>query len=90
MSVFRKLFVSHPESVGETWFEHLVHAGWFAGMMLYGGVACLIHAIVPGACEKTGSRVITLLHDRMVVNRVKTPKPDMEVVTEPTARPALF
>ena len=90
MSTFRKLFVSHPESVGETWFEHLCHASWFAGMMLYGGVACLIHALIPGACEKTGSKVITLLHDRMVVNRVKTPKVEEVSSAEPMARPALF
>jgi hypothetical protein len=90
MNMYRKLFVTHPESVGETWFEHLCHAGWFAGMMLYGGVACLIHALVPGACEKTGSQVITLLHDRMVVNRVKTPKIADEDVSQPLARPALF
>lgn len=90
MSMVRKLFVSHPESVGETWFEHLCHASWFAGMMLYGGVACLIHALIPGACEKTGSRVITLLHDRMVVNRVKKPKGEEVSPDEPMVGPALF
>lgn len=90
MSTFRKLFVSHPESVGETYFEHLCHASWFAGMMIYGGIACLIHALIPGACEKTGSKVITLLHDRMVVNRVKTPKAGDRGMSEPAGRPALF
>ena len=90
MSIMQKLFVTHPESVGETWFEHLCHASWFAGMMIYGGIACLIHALVPGACEKTGSRVISLLHDRMVVNRVKSRKPAEPVDVDTSARPALF
>lgn len=82
MNMFRKLFVSHPETVGESYFEHLTHAGWFAGMMVFGGAACLVHALVPGACEKTGSKVITLLHDRMVVNRVKAPRGEEVQVAE--------
>lgn len=90
MSIYRKLFVTHPESVGETWLEHLMHAGWFAGMMIYGGMACLVHALIPGACEKTGSKVITLLNDRMVVNRVKTPTVRSDRPSAPLGRPALF
>lgn len=82
MSLFHRLFVQHPDSVGESYVQHLGHAAWFAGMLATAAAACLLHALVPGACEKTGSRIITLLHDRMVVNRVKKPLSEGEMLRE--------
>jgi hypothetical protein len=38
--------------------------------MLKASCACFVHALVPGLCERTGSRIITQLHSRMVSNRV--------------------
>lgn len=63
-------FTDHPASVGETYSEHLVHASGFGFAMLKGGVVCLVHALLPFMFEKTGSQIITGLHDRMVANRV--------------------
>jgi hypothetical protein len=71
--MLRKLFVDHPAHVGEGYFEHLAQALRFSGAMLVGAIACLVHALVPGLCVRTGSRIITGLHDRMVVNRVHQP-----------------
>jgi hypothetical protein len=65
----RRLFTQHPESVGETYFEHLCAATCFATRMLVGSVACFLHALLPFAFERTGSKCIKELHDRMVVNR---------------------
>ena len=64
-------FTRHPASVGESYAQHMCHAGGFALAMLVGGLACLVHAVLPFLCKKTGSRTIARLHDRMVVNRVK-------------------
>jgi len=69
--MIKRLFILHPRSVGETYAEHLVMAGWFGVSMVAAGVACLIHAVIPGLFEKTGSAVIARLHDRMVVNRTR-------------------
>ncbi|MBL4785757.1 MAG: hypothetical protein JKY49_10035 [Cohaesibacteraceae bacterium] len=69
IAVWRKLFVDHPDSVEETYFEHMGAAMYFCGAMLYTGFACFVHAFIPGAFEKTGSRMVTHLHDRMVANR---------------------
>ena len=63
-------FTDHPATVGETYGEHLVHASGFGFAMLGGGIVCLLHAIFPFLFEKTGSKIITGLHDRMVTNRV--------------------
>jgi hypothetical protein len=67
--MFDRLFLSHPRSVGETWAEHAVMATRFGLAMLAGGLACLLHALVPGLCVRTGSRTIERLHHAMVANR---------------------
>jgi hypothetical protein len=64
-------FVDHPASVGETYLEHMGRASCFGGRMVLGGLACFLHALLPFACERTASRQIALLHDRMVVNRTR-------------------
>lgn len=65
----RRLFTEHPESVGETYLQHLCAASGFAARMFFGGVACLLHAIFPFAFCRTGSECIETLHERMVRNR---------------------
>ena len=67
----KTLFTEHPASVGESYGEHFVAASTFAASMALGTIACLIHAVFPFLCVKTGSGIITDLHDRMVANRVK-------------------
>lgn len=53
-----KLFTTHPRSIGETYFEHLVFASSFGFHMLRAGSACLIHAIFPFVFERTGSNIL--------------------------------
>jgi hypothetical protein len=65
----RRLFTEHPDSVGETYLQHAGVATSFGVRMLFGGVACLLHAIFPFAFRRTGSDCITDLHDRMVMHR---------------------
>ena len=69
-----RAFTEHPESVGETYFEHMHSASWFAMTMFVGAFACLIHAILPFTCQKSGSQRIKLLHQRMVTNRHRAPE----------------
>lgn len=64
-----KLFQEHPASVGETYTEHMGQAASFGFRMVFAGLACLIHAWLPFAFERTGSRAIAELHERMVVKR---------------------
>lgn len=68
-----RAFTDHPESVGETYFEHMHSASWFAMTMFVGGAACLLHAIFPFAFQKSGSRRIRDLYERMVTNRSRVP-----------------
>ena len=64
-------FTEHPHEVGETYGEHFMVATRFGSAMLLGGLACMVHAVLPFLCTSTGSRTIRRLHDRMVVNRVR-------------------
>lgn len=64
-----KAFTQHPETVGETYFEHLASAFGFAATMAVGAVACLLHGLFPFAFQSSGSRRIRELHERMVTHR---------------------
>ena len=66
---FQRMFRDHPHSVDETYGEHLLAAGSFGTTMVLAGLACLIHALVPGLFVNFGSAAIERLHERMVVNR---------------------
>ena len=69
MTTWNRLFKDHPESVGETYWQHFSMAMGFGLRMIGGGLACIAHAVIPGAFCTTGSESIRELHDRMVVNR---------------------
>lgn len=60
-----KLFTDHPSEVGESYGEHFAVATGFGISMLAGGIACLIHAIVPGLCKNTGSGIVRNLYRSM-------------------------
>ncbi len=55
----------HLDEVGETYGEHLVHAGGYGVLLLTAGLACLVHALLPFLFERTGSDCIRTLHARM-------------------------
>ena len=67
--MLRKLFRDHPTEVGETYGEHFAAAGGFGVKMIVGGMACVVHAIVPGWFVTTGSGTVKTLYDQMVAKR---------------------
>ncbi len=69
LSMLKQLFIDHPASVDESYVEHAQVAAGFAVKLLYAGMACMVHAIIPGLCKTTGSRTIIDLHRTMVTNR---------------------
>jgi len=82
MSLIRS-FTEHPASVGESYGEHLGRATCFGLRMMFAGFACLVHGVLPFLFERTGSRAIAELNERMVVNRrrVRTPIASDERIT---------
>ncbi len=67
--MLKRLFTEHPASVDETYGEHFLVASSFSLKLFGAACACALHAFLPFLFEKTGSRMITELHDRMVTNR---------------------
>jgi hypothetical protein len=68
----KRLFTEHPDSVGESYFEHMGVALSFAGPLLAAGVAALVHALLPFLCVTTASGTVKRLHARMM-NRAPHP-----------------
>jgi hypothetical protein len=76
----KTLFTAHPDSVGETYFEHMGVALSFAGPLLAAGLAALVHAFLPFLCVTTASATVKRLYARMT-NRV--PRHTPEAATDP-------
>jgi hypothetical protein len=64
-----RLFTKHPESVGESYGEHLVRATCFGSRMVVAGLACMLHALLPFVFVRTGSQAIDELHAQMQATR---------------------
>jgi hypothetical protein len=64
-----RAFTDHPASVGESYTQHLFRAVYFGVRMVFAGLACLVHGVLPFLFVRTGSRAIAELNDRMVVSR---------------------
>ena len=69
--MLNRLFLKHPRSVGESYGQHLWVCWGFAFRLIGGGLACLVHGVVPALFETTGSRTVTTLHQTMVTERVR-------------------
>jgi hypothetical protein len=72
VSLFRSLFIEHPASVDETYFEHFASALSFGTKMVIAGVACMVHGLLPAIFVSRGSDTICALHERMVLKRLKS------------------
>lgn len=70
MTTLKALFTEHPNSVNETYTEHLQMSGSFAIWLFAAAFCAVVHAILPFMFEKTASGIINKLYGRMVSNRV--------------------
>ncbi|MES2938467.1 MAG: DUF6356 family protein [Pseudomonadota bacterium] len=69
MKQLQRAFVEHPQSVGESYWQHMRASLSFAVPLLLGALAALVHAVFPFLLVRTGSGIVTRLHERMVRNR---------------------
>lgn len=59
-----RVFLDHPAEVGESFFEHMLFAMKFSGLLFAAAGAALVHAIIPCMFEKTASTIIARLYER--------------------------
>lgn len=64
-SALGRLFLDHPATVNESYFQHMRFAFGFAFWLAVAAGAALIHALIPALCETTASRILRRLHDRI-------------------------
>lgn len=67
--MLRQIFLEHPKSVGETYLAHQKHAFGFGLSMIVGGLACMVHGLIPSMFLHTGSETISRLNSRMAGRR---------------------
>ncbi len=67
--MIKKYFLDHPATVGESYAEHFGVATGVGVKMIIGGIAALIHGLIPRYFETTGSRVIFKLHSQILASR---------------------
>ena len=65
MTGLTRILVEHPNSVGETYFEHMWFALRFSGLLFAAGLFALVHAFLPFFFEKTAGNVIRRLYARI-------------------------
>jgi hypothetical protein len=63
--MFDRLFLKHPRSIGETYFQHAGVALSVSGWCFLAACAALVHAAVPALFQRTGSRIIIRLNARV-------------------------
>lgn len=65
----------HLDGVSETYFEHMFYAFGYGTKMILGGLAAILHAIIPCIFQTTASNTIAELHvklqDRLARAKVK-------------------
>ena len=64
-----KLFTDHPNSVNETFSQHMRSALSFGSRMMLAGSACALHGVFPFLFVRTGSTTVRHLHDEMITHR---------------------
>ncbi len=59
-----RLFLDHPRSVNETYWQHMAFALRFSAGLLGASLAALLHAFIPCCFEKTASRHVAKMYQR--------------------------
>jgi Family of unknown function (DUF6356) len=70
---FKTLFTSHPDSLRESYFQHLGHAMSYAGRLFAAAVCAFIHALLPFLFERTASNSIKAMYEDMTKRGATTP-----------------
>ena len=61
-----KLLLEHPRDIGESYAEHAGHACYIGLKMIGAGIACLVHALLPGLFVRTATATVDDIQNRMI------------------------
>jgi hypothetical protein len=69
--IVQRIFLDHPERVGEGYFEHMLFAFKFSGRLIKASAAALLHGFIPALCETTASQAIIDMHSEIAARRAQ-------------------
>jgi hypothetical protein len=71
-----RLFLEHPRSLGMSWAGHGAGAVKIGARLVGAGIACLVHAVVPGWFTQTAGKTVTGMYDHMMGRKAGAANPD--------------
>ena len=71
-----RMFLEHPRSLGMSWARHGVGAVAIGARLVGAGLACLVHAVVPGVFTQTAGKTVTHMYDHMMKRRAGAANPE--------------
>ena len=71
-----RLFLDHPRSLGMSWAGHGAGALKIGGELIGAGMACLVHAVVPGLFTQTAGKTVTRIYQHMMERKAGAPNPE--------------
>ena len=71
-----RLFTEHPRTLGMSWAQHGIGAAKIGAELVAVGVACLVHAVVPGLFTETAGRTIMRMHSEMMRRKAGAANPN--------------
>jgi hypothetical protein len=80
-----ELFLEHPRALGESYWEHQRRASRFGATLIGAGAACLVHGLVPGMFQRTGSTAVRSLYEQMAASSRIRPRRRTLTATEGTS-----
>jgi hypothetical protein len=83
-SALAELFVDHPHTLGESYWQHQAHATRFGTTLIAAGFACLVHGVIPALFARTGSSTVAALHEQMRVRMGRAERVALTGGSEPT------
>lgn len=64
-NLFARIFMDHPATVDETYFEHMRFALTFWFWLSIAAFCAFVHAFIPVLFETTASRILNRLHAKI-------------------------
>ena len=71
-----RIFFEHPRSLGMSWAGHGAGAVVIGARLVGAGLACLVHAVVPGVFTQTAGRTVTDMYDHMNKRKAGAANPE--------------
>ena len=71
-----RLLLDHPRSLGMSWAGHGAGALRIGGELIGAGMACIVHAAVPGLFTQTAGKTVTRIYDHMQQRKAGAANPE--------------